>query len=172
MEIHSTEMVQEAIWPPAIAYTILEGIKQVLSSLSLVGSHYLSAYNCPVWAYAGFVTEVSGLSPHHESQLLTWLNSELTRYRVLTQANQTYTTPTQIETITLTSEFLKTGCKYPIHTSVKAFIIFFQFVYMLVSYYMSSLGVGALSWSSLDPKYFAQGMKHGRHLINFHRLNH
>lgn len=56
---------------------------------------------------------------------------------------------------------------YPAHTSVRALIS-----HKLVSYESSSWRVRALSWSSLDTRYFAQGMKHSRHLINIYRLNH
>ena len=51
------------------------------------------------------------LSPQSKPQLFSWLvNSELTWYRMLTQANQTYPTPPQIETIALTSGWLKERC--------------------------------------------------------------
>lgn len=74
---------------------ILENMQRVLSSLSSVGSHHLNLCNCPVRACAGLTIEVSGLSPRCESQLSTWLvNSELTWYRMLTQANQSNPTPT------------------------------------------------------------------------------
>ena len=48
------------------------------------------------------------LLPQSKPQVFSWLvNSELTWYRMLTQANQTYPTPPQIETIALTSGWVK-----------------------------------------------------------------